>query len=419
MPQTLPSPLPPPPKTSIFDVTLTQTLESDLQGGKSGPGFLERWKEKFRQPMASAPGGAAFSPSDAQKVPGRPKSSIFDVTLTGAPEVAQKEAEEGLRFLERWFHGQPASASQDIPEQAEASISEADPMPAQPVGIPLRPKSSVFEQTLAGQVVLEPEIRERRSLLDRLCWWKRGDAQPDELAEAMEITAIVRQEPAYPVVVTTVLPDLPEDFEKEAFPVVAKVAVPAKPKPAPAPVMPKPVLPPPPKASILERPPAEAAAAKPALQIQSVITPPEADAWYEGTAMEWNPSWNERKDASIETSGTAEAEPSREERTRRFALPLLAMAATAAVALLGVKLWQNRTRAEAVIPVVIPEDLKTYHAKAEAGDVAAMRMLGLRYCYGIATPMNTPEGVKWLRKAAAVGNASAQRELAAMGIRSE
>jgi hypothetical protein len=292
-----------------------------------------------------------------------------------------------------------------------------------PSPLPPPPKTSIFEQTLAGQVVLEPEIRERRSLLDRLCWWKRGDAQADEVAEAMEITAIVRPEPADPVVVTTVLPDLPEDFEKKAFPVVAKVTAPAqaptKANAAPAPVLPKPVLPSPPKASILERTSAEVAEAKPALQIQPVITSPEADALFEGTAMEWNPSWNERKDVSIETFGGTEAQPSREDRTRRFALPLLAMAATVAVALLGVKLWQNRPRAEASVPVVIPEDLKAYHAKAESGDVAAMRMLGLRYCYGIATPMNTPEGVKWLRKAAAVGNASAQRELAAMGIRSE
>lgn len=276
MPQTLQHPLPP--KTSIFDVTLTRTTEGELQGAKAGPGFLERLRDKFRQHMVSDPDGAALSPSDSLKLPGQPKSSIFDAA--GSPEVAQKEAEEGLRFLDRWFHGHPAPVAQDEPG----------------------------------------------------------------MAEAKEITAILRTEPVYPAVVTMVLPDPPR----------------------------------------------------------------------EGIAMEWNPSWNERME-----DRERGAQATREEGTRRFALPLLAVAATVAVALLGVKFWQDRTRVEAVVPVGIPEELKAYHTKAESGDVAAMRMLGLRYCYGIDTPQNPPEGVKWLRKAAAAGNAPAQRELAAMGIRAE
>jgi hypothetical protein len=62
-----------------------------------------------------------------------------------------------------------------------------------------------------------------------------------------------------------------------------------------------------------------------------------------------------------------------------------------------------------------PESLKPYLVRAQTGDVAAMRMIGLRYAYGIGVPVNPREGAFWLRKAAMAGNETARQELDAMG----
>lgn len=70
------------------------------------------------------------------------------------------------------------------------------------------------------------------------------------------------------------------------------------------------------------------------------------------------------------------------------------------------------------VPVSVeeaPESLRPYLARAQTGDVAAMRMVGLRYAYGIGVPVNPREGALWLRKAAMAGNETARQELDAMG----
>jgi len=100
--------------------------------------------------------------------------------------------------------------------------------------------------------------------------------------------------------------------------------------------------------------------------------------------------------------------------SHRFALPVIFIVGVLWIASLGL-LYRHKSNTRVVVEM--PRDLRELHAKAEAGDVTAMRMLGIRYCYGVATPVNSQEGVKWLRRAASLGNVPAQKELAAMGAR--
>ncbi len=63
-------------------------------------------------------------------------------------------------------------------------------------------------------------------------------------------------------------------------------------------------------------------------------------------------------------------------------------------------------------PVVeVPPALRSYVEKADKGDAAAMRMLGVMYYNGLNVPKNEQEGLKWYRKAADHGSKAAQKEL--------
>ena len=62
----------------------------------------------------------------------------------------------------------------------------------------------------------------------------------------------------------------------------------------------------------------------------------------------------------------------------------------------------------------IPPALRSYFKKAQEGDSAAMRMLGVMYYNGLNVPRNEQEGLKWYRKAAESGNKTAQKELMAL-----
>lgn len=58
-----------------------------------------------------------------------------------------------------------------------------------------------------------------------------------------------------------------------------------------------------------------------------------------------------------------------------------------------------------------PQELKPYLDKAAGGDTKAMRMLGAFYTYGLNVPANREEGLRWYRKAAEAGDATARQEL--------
>jgi hypothetical protein len=64
----------------------------------------------------------------------------------------------------------------------------------------------------------------------------------------------------------------------------------------------------------------------------------------------------------------------------------------------------------------IPPALRSYLDKAEKGDPAAMRMLGVMYYNGLNVPRNEREGLKWYRRAADAGSKAAQKELKQMGV---
>lgn len=59
----------------------------------------------------------------------------------------------------------------------------------------------------------------------------------------------------------------------------------------------------------------------------------------------------------------------------------------------------------------IPPALRSYFEKAQKGDAASMRMLGVMYYNGLNVPRNEPEGLRWYRKAAEAGSQAAQKEL--------
>lgn len=62
----------------------------------------------------------------------------------------------------------------------------------------------------------------------------------------------------------------------------------------------------------------------------------------------------------------------------------------------------------------VPSEIAVLKARAERGDVAAMRLLGLHYAYGLQVPADPAEAVRWLDRAAQAGSGSARQELAAL-----
>lgn len=71
-------------------------------------------------------------------------------------------------------------------------------------------------------------------------------------------------------------------------------------------------------------------------------------------------------------------------------------------------------KAEAAPSAEIPPALRSYFEKAQKGDAAAMRMLGVMYYNGLNVPKNAQEGLKWYRRAADAGSTAAQKELKAL-----
>ena len=135
--------------------------------------------------------------------------------------------------------------------------------------------------------------------------------------------------------------------------------------------------------------------------------------WDEGTAAEWNPKWNQKTAALPEPEAIPEPRP-----WLRIAFFVTgALASVAVLAALVMFFRPQGTAAKALDPVKpVPAALQPYEAKAKAGDAAAMRMLGLCYCYGIAAPADWQEGILWLKRAAKAGNGTARTELASMGV---
>ncbi len=142
--------------------------------------------------------------------------------------------------------------------------------------------------------------------------------------------------------------------------------------------------------------------------------PLDSEAWDEGTAAEWNPRWNPAPSPKPAPLGTL-----RVWLRRPLVLSgILASAAVITAIILVIVLYPRAQKATGadLDARPVPAALQSYQAKAVSGDAGAMRMLGLCYCYGIASPADWPQGVLWLRRAAKAGNATARKEMASMGI---
>lgn len=107
--------------------------------------------------------------------------------------------------------------------------------------------------------------------------------------------------------------------------------------------------------------------------------------------------------------------------TRRLAPPSprvrrgwVAAAGLALAGAAGLGLWALLGRN--VIPrgPAVPPEVAALKVRADQGDVAAMRLLGLRYAYGLQVPADSVEAARWLDKAARAGSSSARQELAAL-----
>lgn len=77
-------------------------------------------------------------------------------------------------------------------------------------------------------------------------------------------------------------------------------------------------------------------------------------------------------------------------------------------------LWAPYLR-EGPVRHPVPAVLRPYYDRAAAGDAGAMRVLGDMYYQGLNVPRDPEEGLYWLRKAAAAGNADATLELERLG----
>lgn len=259
-----------------------------------------------------------------------------------------------------------------LPDEVPASGVE---MASEPSPI-LRAQTRVFDKTLPG-LLSDPKARKRR-------FWSKFFGQKE--AAVSEVP--VRPEDAY----RTIQMDLPPLPRTRVF----DATFPGIPSTHPAPPAAK------------DLPIVSSHGVSPA---PKPIHEDDAVAWDEGTAAEWNPRWSS---GAAETPKPALAPFLKRMHGRRF---LWVMGACLTILAAGALLQLNHgPKVHAAPPKQVPTVLQAYLAKAEGGDAAAMRMLGVCYCYGIASPADWQEGTRWLRRAAKAGNATARLELASMGI---
>ncbi len=158
------------------------------------------------------------------------------------------------------------------------------------------------------------------------------------------------------------------------------------------------------------------------------LVAPDPDDFDEGTAAEWNPRWTERLKAAtppveVAPQPMSAPEPPMEPRVASGAALRWVLPGLGAIALLAALIiaLPRRTGGGAPttkakpIPKAIPQSLVPYVQRAEAGDVAAMRQLGLSYAYGLGVTPDRDECLKWLRRAAKAGSRPALQELQALG----
>lgn len=66
--------------------------------------------------------------------------------------------------------------------------------------------------------------------------------------------------------------------------------------------------------------------------------------------------------------------------------------------------------------VEAPDAIRAYLDQAQAGDVHAMRMLGVMYYYGLNVPQDREKGLRWYRQAAEKGSDAAREDLSRLQV---
>jgi hypothetical protein len=130
----------------------------------------------------------------------------------------------------------------------------------------------------------------------------------------------------------------------------------------------------------------------------------------------------QKVDQPAEAAGQTQRLPLRAEALRRFGwkLPLALGAGVVIVAAAILVFSRGTTPQTAVVPAPVappitaesvPPGAQAYFDKAKAGDVYAMRMLGVMYLNGLNVPQDREKGLYWYRKAAENGSEAARSEL--------
>ena len=102
----------------------------------------------------------------------------------------------------------------------------------------------------------------------------------------------------------------------------------------------------------------------------------------------------------------------------RPVLPRKALLTAAAGLVAGLVLWQGAgflaarsAEATASSAAAAPTGYEQVYARAQSGDVSAMRTLATVYTYGLGTAVDRQEGLRWYHRAAEAGSHVAREEL--------
>jgi hypothetical protein len=155
---------------------------------------------------------------------------------------------------------------------------------------------------------------------------------------------------------------------------------------------------------------------------------PEPDSSSENTQKMPRPKLDDppirlqKVDQPAEAAGQTLRLPASGEAPRKFGwkLPLALGVGVVLVAAAILAFSRSRAPQSAVAPAplaspiageTVPPGAQAYFEKAKAGDVYAMRMLGVMYLNGLNVPQDREKGLYWYRKAAENGSEAARAEL--------
>ncbi len=398
------------PKSSIFDLTLPGTAPHP-----SPKGFFGRWshaeEEAPTEPpapeprMYRAPHTAVAEP-DAPTLP----ASVLERTLQAALIDLEPDADDDrFEITDPGIAFAASASTQLIPQQAPIREESAHPSASNPRPLDTQ-RIQIIQPALGAPAIWTPETEDTRP----------GTEVPLPLATQ-----------AFPLQGITAIEPMPQDADPfegstaEADPMEATLLL----SPAQIPTVPEeayevtdPCTPLPSPASAAQPQEAPAAMSTVTLEVGTGHATPvvDEDPFDDCTAAEWNPKWNSIPGVLSPLPRPAVPAPipaPEPVSVQPFPMKRLLPWAGGTAAILATAVWLLLPTAPTpVAPAPLPETLRPYLSKAEAGDVASMRLLGLRLAYGVDAPMNREAGVRWLTRAAQAGSPAAAQELRALGV---